>query len=406
MSTVPSRLAGRTIIVGVSGGISAYKSGELVRRLIKLGASVRVVMTASATRLVTPLTLRTLSENPVICDLFDPENAEAIEHVALGGRTDLLVIAPATANIMAKMAAGLADDALSTTALACRCPVLLAPAMHTAMWEHPATRASLATLAQRGVHFVGPEYGPLASGDVGVGRMADVSEIVEAALKLVSPQARDLEGRVMVVTAGPTRERIDPVRFISNRSSGKMGYAVAAVAARRGARVRLVSGPTSLPAPRGVEVTRVESAQEMLKAVLAALPEADALISAAAVCDVVPAEPQAAKTPKASLSAALPVKPAPDVLAAAAAARTGLFLVGFAAETGAVEENARAKLEAKGLDVVVANDVSRADIGFDSDYNEVIVLCRTGERLKWPRLSKTEVAERLLDLITARLPSR
>jgi phosphopantothenoylcysteine decarboxylase/phosphopantothenate--cysteine ligase len=387
-------LAGRELILGVSGSIAAYKAVYLLRELTRLGAGVTVCLTAHAREFVAPLTFRTLSGRAVLEDLFDPRSPEAVEHVALADRADAVIVAPATANVLAKAAHGLADDFLSTLLLAARGPVLLAPAMDGGMWDHPAVAANVATLRQRGVAVLEPDSGALASGLSGKGRLPEVDVVVAALLGLLD-RRHDLAGERVLVTAGPTREPIDPVRFISNRSSGKMGYGLAAAALRRGAAVTLVSGPTALAPPAGVVFVPVQTAEEMREAVLQHLPAASILIKAAAVADYRVKQASATKI-KGKRDLTLELAPNPDILKEAAARRTGAFIVGFAAETDEVERNAHAKLADKGVDLLVVNDVSRQDIGMEADDNEVLLLDRWGGRQALPRMPKSAVADAVL----------
>ncbi len=393
------------VLIGVSGGIAAYKSAEIVRGLVEAGIDVRVMMTPAATRFIAPLTLAVLSKHPVVADLWDPASG-AVDHVELARTTDLLAIAPATADVLAKLARGIADDVLTTYALAHRRGVLVAPAMNTWMWSHAATEENLAVLRARGTVVVEPDAGDLACGDVGPGRLAPPARIVAAILEAVRA-ATGLDGRRLVVTAGPTREPLDPVRFLSNRSSGKMGYAVAREAARRGADVVLVTGPVALPAPPGLRVVKVERAAEMRDAVVAEMPQADALVMAAAPADFVVAQPAARKLKRADGLPDVRLSAAPDILAAAAAARReGSVLVAFAAETDDVLANARKKLLHKRADLLVANDVARPGAGFESDENEVVILSPEAPDEHVPLASKTVVAGRILDRIAALLEVR
>jgi phosphopantothenoylcysteine decarboxylase / phosphopantothenate---cysteine ligase len=390
------------ITLGVTGGVAAYKSAELVRRLQLEGHTVQVVMTRAAREFITPLTFAALSGQKVITDLFtnspsDEANLEsAIEHIAVAQRTDLLLVAPATADSLAKFARGLADDFLSTLYLASTAPVILAPAMNVNMWQHPATQENLATLRARGVRIVEPGEGYLACGMTGPGRLAGQEEILKAVQEVLQIH-RDLAGETVLVTAGPTCEDIDPVRFLSNRSSGKMGYAIAEAAARRGAKVVLVSGPTSLETPEGVERVNVRTAEEMLQAVQAHFGESSIGIFAAAVGDYRPADPSASKIKRGSGTLTIRLQPNPDILATAAAAKGERVVVGFAAETGQVAENARKKLSAKNADLIVANDVTAEGAGFDLDTNVVTFFSRDGRELPLPRMSKSEVAQRIFD---------
>lgn len=392
-------LAGRELVLGVTGSIAAYKAVLLLRELTRLGAGVSVCLTEHAARFVGPLTFRTLSGRAVLVDLFDPHSREAVEHVAVAERADAVVVAPATANLIAKAAHGLADDFLTTLLLAARGVVLVAPAMDGGMWDHPAVAANVATLRERGVTVLDPETGPLASGMSGQGRLPGIDVIVDALLTLLAP-ARDLAGDRVLVTAGPTREPIDPVRYISNRSSGKMGYSLAAAALRRGARVTLISGPTALTPPGAAVFVPVQTAEEMREAVLHHAASATIVIKAAAVADYRVKQPADTKI-KGKRDLALELTSNPDILAELAARRTGAFLVGFAAETRDVAANARAKLEAKSVDLLVANDVSRSGIGFDADDNEVLLVDRWGGHRTLPRMPKTDVADAILTEVLA-----
>jgi phosphopantothenoylcysteine decarboxylase/phosphopantothenate--cysteine ligase len=392
-------LDGRELILGVTGSIAAYKAVHLLRELTRLGARVTVALTAHAAHFVGPLTFRTLSGRPVLTDLFDPQSPDAVEHVALAERAHALLVAPATANLLAKAAHGLADDFLTTLLLAARCPVLMAPAMDGGMWHHAAVAANVARLRQRGVTVLEPASGPLASGLSGQGRLPEVDDIVEALRAVLAP-ARDLAGERVLVTAGPTREPIDPVRYISNRSSGKMGYGLARAALRRGAEVILVSGPTVLAPPAGAVFVPVQTAEEMRAAVMEHLPRATIVVKAAAVADYRVKDVAGAKI-KGKRDLTIEMTPNPDILAEVAARRTGAFIVGFAAETHEVAANARDKLVRKGIDLLVANDVSRAGIGFDADDNEVLLLDRWGGERVLPRMDKTLLADAILSQVLA-----
>jgi phosphopantothenoylcysteine decarboxylase/phosphopantothenate--cysteine ligase len=371
----------------------------LLRELTGLGAAVTVCLSEHAREFVGPLTFRTLSGRPVLTNLFDPQSAEAVEHVALAERCHAVLVAPATANVLAKAAHGIADDFLTTLLLAARGAVLMAPAMDGGMWEHPAVQANVATLRARGVTVLEPEEGALASGLAGKGRLPEVERIVEALYRALSP-ARDLAGDRVLVTAGPTREPIDPVRYISNRSSGKMGYGLATAALRRGAHVTLVSGPTQLTPPPGAVFVPVQTAEEMREAVLEHLPSATLVVKAAAVADYRAKHPAATKI-KGKREVTLELVPNPDILAEVVARRTGAFVVGFAAETHDVAAHARAKLESKGIDLLVANDVSRQGIGFDAEDNEVLLLDRWGGTRALPRMPKAAVADAILSHVLA-----
>ena len=390
-------LDGREIILGVTGSIAAYKAVYLLRELTRLGARVTVCLSEHAQRFVGPLTFRTLSGRPVLTDLFDPQSDAAVEHIALAECAAAIIVAPATANLLAKAAGGIADDFLTTLLLAARCPVVMAPAMDGGMWDHPAVVANVATLRGRAVTVVDPGAGALASGLHARGRLPEIEVLVEALLGALTP-ARDLAGDRVVITAGPTREPIDPVRYISNRSSGRMGYALAAAAQRRGAQVVLVSGPTALTPPANATFVPVQTAEEMREAVVHHAATATLVIKAAAVADYRVRQPAEQKI-KGKRDLTLDLTPNPDILAEVAARATGSFIVGFAAETNDVVANARAKLEAKGIDLLVANDVSRRDIGFDAEDNEVLLIDRWGGSRALPRMPKPAVADAILDAI-------
>jgi phosphopantothenoylcysteine decarboxylase / phosphopantothenate---cysteine ligase len=401
------------VVLGVTGGIAAYKSAEIVRALVQAGASVQVMMTAAATRFISPLTLGVLSGKPVVADLWDPASG-AVDHIDLARRTDVLAIAPATADALAKLANGIADDVLSTYALAHRGEVVVAPAMNTWMWAHEATVANLERLRSRGVTVVEPATGDLACGDVGPGRLAPPESIVPAVLA-AAERSTGLSGRSLVVTAGPTREPIDPVRFLSNRSSGRMGFAIAREAARRGAQVTLVSGPVSLPTPPGVRLVKVEQAAQMRDAVLEAFPSAHALVMAAAPADFVAAAPSRRKLKRSAGLPEIALALAPDILAEVRKVRTPAHVVvAFAAETENLLANARRKLFDKGADLLVANDVSGPESPFESDMNEVAILAASAENggpsglLEEfvPRSTKTVVAGKILDRVVHILDQR
>jgi phosphopantothenoylcysteine decarboxylase/phosphopantothenate--cysteine ligase len=389
------------ITLGVTGGVAAYKAAELVRRLQQDGFSVQVVMTRAAREFVSPLTFAALSGQKVITDLFAESGGEAnlesaIEHIAVAQRTDLLLVAPATADILAKFARGIADDFLTTLYLASTAPVALAPAMNVNMWNHAATQENVEMLRARGVKIVDPDEGYLACGMTGAGRLAGQEAIVAAVREALHVQ-RDLEGQTVLVTAGPTCEDLDPVRYLTNRSSGKMGYAVAEAAALRGARVVLVSGPTSLEAPAGVERIDVRTAQDMHRAVLDRFSWCSIAILAAAVADYRPVERHEQKMKRSGEPLILPLEPTPDILADVTRNKGERLVVGFAAETDHVAENARKKLAAKNADLIVANDVTAEGAGFDHDTNVVTLFARDGRDLPLPRMNKTEVAQRILD---------
>ena len=392
-------LTGREIVLGVTGGIAAYKSAEIVSRLRHMGASVHVIMTKNATEFISPLTFRTLSANPVVTDTFDAPEYWNVEHVALAKLAEVFVVAPATANILAKMAAGIADDMLSTTLLATKAPVLAAPAMNTGMWTAPATQENIRTLKARGVHFVGPDSGILACGDTGAGRMSEPEEIVEAIRQLLAA-CHDFTGIRVLVTAGATRERLDPVRFLTNDSSGKMGFALAEAARDRGAEVTVVCGSVSVPAPEGVRIVKLESARDLLEAMTAEAPDHDVIIQAAAVADYRPEICQDTKIKKKSGQAmTLTLVENPDVAQAVAKIRRkGQILVGFAAETDHVTEHATEKLKKKKLDMIVANDVTKEGAGFNTDTN-IAALITAGGIQEYPLMPKRELADIILDQI-------
>jgi phosphopantothenoylcysteine decarboxylase/phosphopantothenate--cysteine ligase len=397
---------GKSILLIIGGGIAAYKVLDLIRRARERGARVRAVLTAGAQHFITPLSVATLSEEQVFTELFDLKDETEIGHIRLSREADLIIVAPATANLLARMAHGLADDLASTVLLAADKPILAAPAMNWKMWENPATRRNLAQLKADGLHIVGPNEGAMACNEWGIGRMAEPEEILAAAETILAgEEGRLLAGAHVLVTAGPTHEPIDPVRYIGNRSSGKQGYAVAAAAARLGARVTLISGPVALPPPPQVEVIRVETAREMLASVEAALP-ADIAVFAAAVADWRAAQPHKSKLKKAGSADAPPLALAenPDILKTIASrkARRPLLVIGFAAETENVVEYAKRKLEAKGCDWIVANDVS-AEIGvMGGNENQVHLVTRQGVE-SWPVMTKTEVAAELMRRAAASL---
>jgi phosphopantothenoylcysteine decarboxylase/phosphopantothenate--cysteine ligase len=393
------------IVLGVSGGIAAYKAAEVVRGLVQRGGQVRVVMTRGAREFVAPLTFAVLSGREVFTEVWGAGNAPAVDHVALADWSDLLLVAPATAHTIAKFANGFADDFLSTYFLAHSKPVLLAPAMESAMWGNEAVRRNLALLAARGVRRVGPESGFLASGHEGVGRMAEPETIVAEAWRLATGEHRDLAGLRVLVTAGPTREPIDPIRFVSNRSSGKMGHALAAAARDRGASVTLLSGPVDLLPPEGVRVLSFETADELHGQLVSEFPECDVLVMAAAVADFIP-QSSRERLHRGDGARTLDLSPGRDLLASLQPLKRGQTMVAFAAETEDFEARGRRKLESKGADLIVVNDVGRSDIGFDAQDNEVLILGRDGSAQSVSRRGKREVAERILDALRAvRTPS-
>jgi phosphopantothenoylcysteine decarboxylase/phosphopantothenate--cysteine ligase len=391
------------VALGVSGGIAAYKAAELVRLLQERGLEVQVVMTRAACEFVTPLTFAALSGRKVITEMFEsapgsaPNVESAIEHIAVAQSIDALVIAPATANVLAKMAQGIADDFLTTLCLATKAPVIVAPAMNVNMWEHAATQKNLEILSERGVKVLNPDEGYLACGMTGAGRLTSINLIAQAVFQTLGLRD-DLKDQTVLVTAGPTEEPLDAVRYISNRSSGKMGYALAEAAHRRGARVVLVSGPTHLESPAGVLIERVRTAEEMAAAVRQHVNKSGVILMAAAVADFRPAEIQAQKIKKQNGIPEIRLEPTPDILAEIASAkRADQVVVGFAAETEKVGDNASAKLRSKRLDMVVANDVTQEGAGFDVDTNIVTLVLADGRRVSVPKMSKLDVAHRILD---------
>jgi phosphopantothenoylcysteine decarboxylase/phosphopantothenate--cysteine ligase len=388
------------VVLGVTGCIGAYKACEVLRELQRRGVDVHVVMTAAATRFVSPMTFEALSRHPVFHDQWALGTSGEIRHISLADDAELLLVAPATANSLGKFARGIADDALSTLYLATRAPVLVAPAMNVNMYQHPAVQENLATLRARGVAVVEPGEGYLACGWLGKGRLAEVETIVDAALARLA-RRRDLASETVLVTAGPTIEDIDPVRYVSNRSSGSMGYRVAEAARDRGARVILVSGPTALPAPQDVTLVAVRSADEMRQAVAAHVGAASVVVAAAAVSDYRPAQASASKLKKTEGPMRLELVRTPDILKGLGDSKGGRLLVGFAAETEDLVANARRKLETKNLDLIVANDVTAPGAGFGGATNAVVLLRRDGQRRDVPLASKREVAERILDEVVA-----
>jgi len=392
-------LSGKTIVVGVSGGIAAYKSAELVRLLVNSGAIVRVMMTRNATEFIRPLTLQTLSSNPVATDTFSLTQESEIGHIRLADSADAIVIAPATADVIAKAAVGIADDIVTTVLLATRAKVAFAPAMNVHMYEHPTVAENLARLRSHGAAIIEPGEGALACGYEGKGRLADPAIIVAEIEKLLSVQ--DLAGENIVVTAGPTQEPIDAVRFVSNRSSGKMGFAIARAAWRRGAAVRIVAGPSALATPYGVERIDAVTAAAMLSQTSSNFPWSTALVMAAAVADFRPANPARGKIKKDARGLRLEMESIADEMPRLAAKKGARLLIGFAAETDDLEANARAKLIAKGLDLIVANDVTQEGAGFEVDTNIVTLIGSDGSSQSYPQMSKDEVADLILDRIVA-----
>ncbi len=388
-------LAEKTVVLGVTGGIAAYKAADLASKLTQAGASVNVIMTESAMEFVSPLTFRAITHRPVVTSMFELASEFSVEHVALAEAADIVIIAPATANVIAKIANGIADDMLTTTVLATEAPVLVAPAMNVNMWQNTVTQENVSRLKERGFSFVGPGYGRLASGRMGMGRLIEISEITDAVKQLLGIKS-DLAGKRIVVTAGGTREAIDPVRYIGNRSSGKMGFALAEAARDRGATVTLISAPVSLPTPVGMEVVAVESVTEMKEAVKKATSDADVLIMAAAPADYVARHIADQKIKKGSAELTVDLVKAPDIISEV----TGNFIkVGFSAETQDLLDNAKKKLKSKKLDLIVANDVTASDSGFAVDTNKVSIIDRDGQVEDLPLMTKREVADRILDRV-------
>ncbi len=390
------------VALGISGGIAAYKAVEVLRGLQKAGCSVRVAMTRRACEFVQPLTFRALSGSHVIVDDYAPDNPDPIAHITFSQTVDLFIVAPATANVIAKFSNGVADDFLTSTYLACTAPVLMAPAMNTTMWEHPATQRNLQRLRDDGVHIIEPDAGEMACGTIGPGRLSDPERIVSAALEILRGAHRsDLSGERIMITVGATREPIDPVRFISNRSSGRMGFALAEAARQRGAEVVVVAGNTTASPPVGISIRRTITAEEMADAVSAEMARSTIFIGAAAVADYRPLKTERQKIKKSAESLTIELERTKDILAQVAANRPeGMLVVGFAAETENLVANAESKLRSKNLDIVVANDVSNPNVGFDSDNNAVTILTRGDAKpIHLPLNSKTEVAHRILDVV-------
>lgn len=396
-------LTSKNIVVGVSGGIAAYKVVELVRRLQEAGANVRVLMTAAATEFVTALTFQSISGHHVYTDLFARDDPAAMDHITLARWADAIVIAPASANTLARLAYGLADDLLGTLVLAASVPVMVAPAMNRQMWHHPSTQENCVRLRQRGVLFSGPAEGSQACGDVGVGRMVEPPQIM-ADLRTLWAHG-SLAQRKIVITAGPTQEPLDPVRYLTNRSSGKMGYALASAAASQGAVVTLISGPVALAPPSGLRLVRVQTAEDMAAAIAEHIPGTDIFIAAAAVADYRAVHIAAGKIKKSTDRLTLELEPTPDIVAAVAAKKQARFVVGFAAETDNIQENAKKKLASKALDLICANDVCRTDVGFSTDDNELLVLWPGGQR-RIAKAHKQIVAKELIQLIVERYEAK
>lgn len=398
-------LLGKTIVLGISGGIAAYKAATLCSRLVQGGANVFVIMTESATKFITPLTLQTLSRNPVYIDTFDELNPAVVSHIDLADRADLVIIAPATANLLAKMANGLADDMLTTTLLATTAPILVAPAMNVHMYAHPAVMRNMELLSERGVRYVEPGTGQLACGYVGKGRLAEPEDIVRAAEQWLT-EGSSWKGKKVLVTAGGTIERLDPVRFLTNDSSGKMGFAIAEAAVNRGADVTVIAARIQGEPAAGIHVVRVESAEQMLEEVLSRFDDMDIVIKAAAVADYRPIAKAEGKLKKKSDRLIIELERTTDILQTIGQRKKNQFLVGFAAETEQVEHYAMDKLIRKNCDLVVANDVSVEGAGFNGDTNIVHLFGQEGRIASWPMLQKSEVAHRLLTLIAERITDK
>ncbi|MDP5273362.1 bifunctional phosphopantothenoylcysteine decarboxylase/phosphopantothenate--cysteine ligase CoaBC [Chengkuizengella axinellae] len=399
-------LKGKTIVLGISGGIAAYKAASLCSKLAQAGASVHVIMTESAAKFIQPLTLQTLSRNPVIIDIFDEEDAAVVSHIDLADRADLVLVAPATANMIAKMAHGLADDMLSTTLLATTAPIMVAPAMNVHMYAHPAVQQNMKTLQQRGIQFVSPGTGQLACGYVGEGRLAEpetIFDVVEQHFLTFNSSSQLLQGKRVLVTAGGTLERIDPVRYITNDSSGKMGFALAETASRMGADVVLVSANTHLSLPEGVENVSVETTEEMYQAVLNRYEKMDIVIKAAAVSDYRPVQQYKQKIKKSDDSITITFQKNPDILKKLGELKTHQFLIGFAAETNNVEHYALEKLKNKNCDMLVANDVTLPGAGFGTDTNKVSLYDKMGLIEELPLLSKEQISEQILKITASKL---
>lgn len=400
-------VSGPNIALGVCGGIAAYKAVEILRGLQKSGCSVRVAMTRRACEFVQPLTFRALSGSHVVVDDYAPDNPDPIAHITFSQSADLLIVAPATANVIAKFANGIADDFLTSTYLACSTPVLIAPAMNTTMWEHPATQRNLQQLRADGVHIIEPDAGEMACGTIGPGRLSDPEHIVATALEILAAsrptRAKDLAGERFLITVGATREEIDPVRFISNRSSGRMGFALAEAAFKRGGEVTVVAGITTVAPPSGVRIVQASSAEEISQAVARERAATTVFIGAAAIADYRPAQRADQKIKKSNDSITLTLERTPDVLSQVAASRAnGMLVIGFAAETENLLDNAREKLRSKNLDAIIANDVTRDDSGFDSEFNAITIITRDGATpFELPLMSKSEAANRILDVIVS-----
>lgn len=398
-------MAKKNLVLGITGSIAAYKACDIISRLRKQDVQVRVILTKAGGQFITPLALETISHAPVITDMFNRETPWEVEHISLAKQADAFLVAPASANFLGKAANGIADDMLTTTILATRAPVLVAPAMNSAMYLHPAVQENLHRLTQRGYTFIQPDSGRLACGDEGIGRLAEVDAIVEAAMKAMYPR-RDLEGKRILVSAGPTQETIDPVRYITNHSTGKMGYAIARAAAARGANVTLVSGPVALAAPQGVETIPVVSSADMFRAIDARFDACDALVMAAAPADFTPQSPQQQKIKKQGGGMSLNLRNTRDILGAMGQRKEGRILMGFAAESEKLAENAQAKLRRKNLDYIAANDILSKDAGFGTDTNRVTLYDQKGGARDSGPMTKDALADWLLDILSSRLQEK
>jgi phosphopantothenoylcysteine decarboxylase/phosphopantothenate--cysteine ligase len=390
----------KTVVIGVSGGIAVYKTLDVISRLKKLGVNVNVIMTKSATEFVTPLSFQSLSQNYVVCDMFEDPKTWDVEHISLAKRADVFLMAPATANVIGKMANGIADDMLTTTVMATKAKVLIAPAMNTNMYENPIVQRNINTLKELGYNFVEPESGRLACGDIGKGKLATPETIVDEVVKLLSTK-QDLKGKSIIITAGPTMESIDPVRFISNRSSGKMGYAIASQAINRGADVTLISGPTNLTPPQNLKkLIRIESAKDMYDAVIENFDENEVIIKSAAVADYKPKDYSDKKIKKSNDDLSIELDRNKDIAYEIGKIKKDKILVGFAAETNDLIENAKGKVQKKNLDFIVANDLTKEGAGFGVDTNIVKIIDKQGNVTEYPKMKKEEVANVILDKIT------
>lgn len=391
-------LTGKNIVLGVCGGIACYKGLDIVSKLKKLNAEVNVIMTESATRFVSRLSFQALSQNPVVVDMFDEPKTWEIQHISLAKKADLFVIAPASANMIGKIAGGIADDMLSTTVMATKAPVIIAPAMNTNMYENPIVQGNIKKLKEIGYRFIEPDSGRLACGDTGRGKLADVDDILDEIIIEVSCD-KDLSGHTVLVTAGPTLEAVDPVRYISNHSSGKMGYAIAERARNRGAEVILITGPTCLAPPRGIETIHITSNKDMYEAVMSVYERCDVIIKAAAVADYKPVEVSKEKIKKTDNELVLYLEKSIDILSELGKQKGNRVLVGFAAESQELIENAKQKIAKKNLDLIVANDITIEGSGFKSDNNIAVIIDKEGNTLKLPMMSKFELADRILDKV-------